>query len=76
MWAKLRLINEQDASESSYIEVIVNQLKSHGDTTFTENAVTAKVMSSLPAGYDTVLSAKDTTANASKTLDVLSLRMY
>lgn len=99
MWAKLRLINEQDASESvhalhqkfykcnlaegesiasfiSNIEVIVNQLKSRGDITFTENAVIAKVMSSLPAGYDNVLSAWDTTADASKTLDVLSLRMY
>jgi len=33
-------------------------------------------MSSLSAGYDNVLSAWDTTADASKTLDVLSLRMY
>lgn len=99
MWAKLKLINEQDASESvhalqqsfykctlsdgesiatfvSNIEVIVNQLKSRGDTTFTEKAIIAKVISSLPAGYDNVLSAWDTTPDSSKTLETLTLRMY
>lgn len=99
MWSKLKLIHEQDSSESihalhqrfykcglsegesiasfvSNIEVIVNQLAGRGDTTFTEQAIIAKIMSSLPVGYDNVLSAWDTTPEASKTLDTFTLRMY
>jgi hypothetical protein len=33
-------------------------------------------MSSLPAEYDSLLSAWDTTAEASKTLENLTLRLY
>jgi hypothetical protein len=99
IWAKLKLIHEQDASESihalqqkfyrctlgeseslasfmSNIEVIVNQLASRVDTMFTDKAIIAKVMSSLPAGYDSLLSAWDSTPDASKTLETLTLRLY
>jgi hypothetical protein len=99
IWAKLKLIHKQDASESihalqqkfykcsfgenesvtsfmSNIEVVISQLASCGDTMFTEKAVIAKIMSSLPAEYDSLLSAWDTTAEASKTLENLTLRLY
>jgi hypothetical protein len=99
IWTKLKLIHEQDASESihalqqkfyrctlgeneslasfmSNIEVIVSQLASGGDTTFTDKAIIAKIMSSLPAGYDSLLLAWDSTPDASKTLETLTLRLY
>ena len=39
-------------------------------------AVNAKIMSSLPVGYDSLLSAWDTTPEASKALDIVTLRLY
>jgi transposase InsO family protein len=60
----------------SNIEVVVSQLASCGDTTFTNKAVIAKIMSSLPAGYDSLLSAWGSTPDASKTLETLTLRLY
>lgn len=67
---------ESIASFVTNIEVVVNRLISRGNATFTERTIIAKLISSLPARYNNVLSAWDTTPEASKTLDTLTLHMY
>lgn len=39
------------------IDMAISQLASRGDTTFTSTAVLAKIMSDLPEGYDSVMTA-------------------
>ena len=67
---------ESIASFLRKIDMAISQLASRGDMTFTSKALSAKIMSNLLAGYDSVMSAWECTLDADKMLENLTLRLF
>jgi hypothetical protein len=64
------------ASYIGKIEMVISQLTSRGNKTFTTRPIIAKIMNNLLARYDIVMSPWDNTPNVAKTLEIFTFRLF
>ena len=58
------------------LQLILSELKDIGDETFIEDSLISKLTSTLPEGYDSFLTAWDSTPSDDRTFANLQLRLY